>query len=140
MGFEPDSKIERIAETYALDAVDLARDRFGATLDWSDSSIQEVETILKRLHETIRRAKPSQDQIYQFAKIFGSYVGEVIRRNHRARWGMVSVGSDRFPGMQTEHTKTEFWPWGKVQNRISNGDEDNIWHYFQTITAEEGHE
>ena len=33
MGFEPDNKIERIAEAYALDAVDLAREKFGTTLD-----------------------------------------------------------------------------------------------------------
>jgi len=112
MGFEPDGKIERIAEAYALDAVDLAQRRFNVTLDWSDSSIQSVEMILKRLHETIAHAKPSENQIFQFAKIFGSYVGEVFRRNHGARWGMVSLGSDSFPGMQIERTKAVFWPWG----------------------------
>jgi len=138
MAFEPDSKIERIAEAYALDAVDLAQKRFGVTLDWSDSSIQEVETILKRLHETISHAKPSEEQVFQFTKIFGSYVGEVFRRNHGARWGMVSLGSDRFPGMQTERTRAEFWPWGRTQKRLSSGPEDNVWHYFQSLNAEDG--
>jgi len=138
MGFEPDSKIERIAEAYALDAVDLAQKRFGVMLDWNDSSIQEVETILKRLHETISRAKPSEEQVLQFAKIFGSYVGEVFRRNHGARWGMVDLGIDRFPGMQTKRTGAEFWPWGRTQKRLTRGPEDNVWHYFQSLNAEDG--
>jgi hypothetical protein len=114
---------------------DLEQRSIGAT-----QAFKEVETILNRLHESIINAKPSQDHIYQFAKIFGSYIGEVIRRNHGARWGMVSIGSDRLPGMQTERKKAEFWPWGKVQNRITNGAEDNVWHYFQTITTEDGQE
>lgn len=136
MAFEPDPKIERIAEAYALDAVDLARENFGISLDWSDSSVEQVESMLKCLHEQMPTARPSADQVLQFAKIFGSYVGEVFRRNHGARWGMVGLGSDRFPGMQFERTKGEFWPWGRAQNRLINGSEDNVWHYFQILAAD----
>ncbi|HYN15999.1 MAG TPA: hypothetical protein VES66_09475 [Terriglobales bacterium] len=138
MGFEPDSRIEQIAEAYALDAVDLARERFHIALDWSDASVQDVESILKRLHEQISHAKPSAEQVSQFAKTFGSYVGEVFRRNHGARWGMVSLGNDSFPGLQAKRTRAEFWPWGKVQKRLVNGPEDNVWHYFQILAAEDG--
>ena len=24
-----------------------------------------------------------------------------------------------------------FWPWGKAQNRLVNGEEDNLWAYYQ---------
>ena len=138
MGFQPDTKIERIAEAYALDAVDVAQKRFGVRLDFSDASIKEVESILKRLHETISQAKPTEAQVLLFAKIFGSYVGEVFRRNHGAQWGIVSLGDRTFPGMQAEHTKAAFWPWGRIQSRLTNGPEDNVWHYFQALTAEDG--
>ena len=36
-----------------------------------------------------------------FAKGFGSYVGEVFRRNHGGEWGMVTLGDHRFPGLRT---------------------------------------
>ena len=138
MGFEPDYKIQQIAEAYALDAVDLARERFRVTLDWSDSSVQDIESILRYLHEQMQHAKPSADRVLQFAKIFGSYVGEVFKRNPGASWGTVSLGNDRFPGMQAERTEVEFWPWGRAQKRLISGPEENVWHYFQTLVAENG--
>jgi len=103
-GFVADEKVQKIAEGYALDAVDFARDNFGLRLDWSDGSVQHIETILTRFHNEIARAKPSEDEILQFSKMFGSYVGEVFRRNHGARWGMVTVGGATVPGMEANKT------------------------------------
>jgi hypothetical protein len=85
------------------------------------------------------RAKPSEDQILQFSKMFGSYVGEVFRRNHGARWGMVTVGGDTLPGMEANKSRSRFWPWGRVQDRLVNGAEDNVWHYYQLLAEQEGH-
>lgn len=138
-GFVVDDKVQKIAEAYALDAVDFARDHFGLHLDWSDGSVQHIETILTRFHNEIARAKPSEDQIIQFAKMFGSYVGEVFRRNHGARWGIVTVGGATFPGMEANRSRSRFWPWGKVQNRLVNGAEDNVWHYYQLLAEQDGH-
>lgn len=137
-GFAADAKVQKVAEAYALDAVDFARDRFHLPLDWTDVSVQHIETILARFHDEMASAKPSEETILQFAKIFGSYVGEVFRRNHGGRWGMVTVGADTVPGIEADKNAGRFWPWGKVRNRLVNGVEDNVWHYYRHLAAEYG--
>jgi hypothetical protein len=136
--FVPDANIQTLAEAYSLDCIDFARQHFGLKLDWSDDSIRHIETMLERFHAELRSAKPSSEQVFQFAKMFGSYVGEVFRRNHGANWGVITLDSDRFPGMKTARDGVEFWPWGRVKNRLINGPEDNVWHYYKVLVAEHG--
>ena len=65
-------------------------------------------------------------------KMFGSYIGEVYRRNHKATWGMITLNNESFPGLESSH-KELFWPWSKVFKRITAGDEENVWHYYQRM-------
>ncbi len=131
--FQPDPQIAEAAGAYSQDAVDFAARTFGITLDWSDESIRQVEIILGRLHDDIPHARPPENAIWRFAKVFGSYVGEVLRRRHGAEWGMVRMGEDSFPGVQQPGGRL-CWPWGRAHKRITNGPEDNIWHYYQILT------
>jgi hypothetical protein len=135
--FKADDKVQKVAEAYALDTVDFVRDNFKITLDWSDKSVQHIESVLDRFHREIHKAKPTPEKIYQFAKMFGSYVGEVFRRNHGAKWGIVELGGDKMPGLQSD-TAGLFWPWAKVNNRLERGPEDNIWHYYQILLKKDG--
>ncbi len=136
--FVADSKIQQIAEAYALDAIDLATKASAGRLDWSDASIAHVETILSKLHSQAAKAKPAPEQVFQFAKAFGSYIGETFRRNHGASWGMVTLQGQSFPGLKTDGPAGLFWPWGRVQNRLINGAEDNVWHYYQALLEKSG--
>ena len=45
--------ISDVMQAYAQDAVDLARERFHTNLDFSESSIEQVEKILANLHSTL---------------------------------------------------------------------------------------
>lgn len=132
MGFTPDDKIQKIAEAYALDACDFFRDHFHITLDWTDPSIERVELVMDTFHRQLAQAKPSPEKVMQFAKLFGSYIGEVYRKNHGATWGMVEMNGQSFPGLQTR-SGTLFWPWGRAQNRLVDGPENNVWHYYSTL-------
>lgn len=134
--FQPDAKIVQIAEAYSQDAISTAQN-FGTTLNWSESSIQQVEQMLGRLHAELEVAKPSPETIWNFAKAFGSYVGEVIRRHHGGEWGMVNMNGQSFPGLR-QPSGNLIWPWGRVHKRITNGPEDNLWHYYQAVTRTEG--
>lgn len=136
--FVADPKIQRIAEAYALDAVDFAEKTSVGKLDWSDASIVHVETILSSLHTQAATAKPTPEQVFQFAKVFGSYVGETFRRNHGASWGMVMLQGQSFPGLKADGAAGLFWPWGRAQNRLTNGPEDNVWHYCQALLQRSG--
>jgi len=136
--FAADPKIQQIAEAYALDAVDFAAKISVGKLDWSDSSVAHVETILSSLHSQAATAKPTPEQVFQFAKAFGSYIGETFRRNHGATWGMVTLQGQSFPGLKADGAAGLFWPWGRAQNRLTNGSEDNVWHYYQALIQRSG--
>jgi len=132
MAFQPDEDVQKMAEAYAQDAVDYAG-RARIELDWTDQSIVKVEEILDRLYKMKPQANPSPEQVLKFAKMFGSYIGETYRRsrNHDAKWGIVTFDGEQFVGMSTGKSGVSFWPWGRVQNRLDNGDEDNVWHYYK---------
>jgi hypothetical protein len=100
--FVPDATIQKTAEAHALDAVDYSQKRLGIALDWTDGSIANVEKALALVHSSFVTAtpKPTEDQAMAYAKAFGSYVGEVYRRNHGAQWGMVTLGGQQFPGLR----------------------------------------
>jgi hypothetical protein len=134
MEFTPDDKIQKIAEGYSLDAVDFMRDHFQTTLDWSDASIEKVEKVMEIFHTDLLKAKPTEDQIQGFAKMFGSYIGEVYRKNHGATWGMVDLNGQRFAGLQKNDAgKTLFWPWIRARNRLVAGAENNVWDYYRAL-------
>jgi hypothetical protein len=130
--FTPDEKIQKIVAAYSLDAVDFVAANFKINLDWSDASIRQIETILDKFHRDLGNSHPTEEQITKFSKIFGSYIGEVFRKNHGGQWGMVELDGQRFPGMQSP-TGTLFWPFGRARNRMVNGDEDNVWDYYQEL-------
>jgi hypothetical protein len=136
--FTKDDKIQEIAEEYSLDAIDFARNHFNIKLDWSDGSVAHIESMLGTFHDQILQAKPSEEQIFEFAKMFGSYIGEVFRRNHEATWGVVHIDGDSFPGLEANGSAGLFWPWGRAQNRITKGSADNVWHYYQILIERNG--
>jgi|GEM_PF-1479504 len=138
MGFIPDRRIEAEATEAAAEMIERARRNFDVALDFTDASIRKVEALLQQLHLRARNDKPSDAQVFDYAKGLGSYVGEVFRRNHGAEWGVVALGDDSYPGMRSTHREQLFWPWRRAYNRIVNGPEDNVWHYYQLLVERAG--
>lgn len=135
MQFSDDARYQAMAEAYALDAIDYARDNMRLALDWSDRSIEVLELILDVFHRELAKAKPTDEQVAEFSRMWGCYLGEVYRKKHGATWGRVTQGDQSFPGMQATSGML-FWPWGRVENRLRNGPEDNVWHYYLNLTAQ----
>jgi hypothetical protein len=133
--FTPDPKIQQIAKAYSKDAIDWAKKSFRIKLNWKDTSIEQIESMLVSLYNEMANAKPTDEQIYQFAKMLGSYVGEVYCKNHGGTWGSITLDDQTFPGIQGKNNVL-FWPWGRVQNRLKNGPSDNVWHYYKDIISE----
>jgi hypothetical protein len=135
MQFSEDARCQEIAEACALNAVDFARDNMKLTLDWTEQSIQRLESILDVFSRRLSQAKPTDEDVRGFSRMWGSYLGEVFRKNHGAAWGLLTQGDQSFPGMRAT-SGALFWPWGRVENRIRNGPEDNVWHYYQHLTGQ----
>jgi hypothetical protein len=132
--FTADPKIQETAQAYSQDAIDFSMKQFGVKLDGSDASITNVETILAQMNSSYasENPKPSDEQVMSFAKAYGSYIGEVYRRNHGGEWGIVTLGDSRSPGLQTA-SGLDFWPWGRAFDRITQGAQDNIADFYATL-------
>ena len=123
---------------YALDAIDHAKAAANVDLDFSKESVKQVEAVLSQLHDALPKgflAKlfsrgPSSDDILTMSKMYGSYVGEVLRRTRGGEWAVVD-------GQVTLSNGDErVWPIAKVFKRITNGSEDNVAVYFRVLVEE----
>jgi cyanate lyase len=86
--------VAAMVSSYAEQALALARD-FNAQLDYSENSLMEVETILSSLSREMPLSKPSDDDVSEICKIWGCYLGEVVRRRFGGEWSI-----ETYPGKQ----------------------------------------
>lgn len=115
----------------------------GVTLDYSPESIELVEQRLGKLHDAFaaignepsgKLAPPSDYEFRLMSLTYGAYIAEVLKRKHGGTW---SYQSSLYRGREilTFHAgapeRMEIWPQIKVEKRLRNGPEDNVWHYFQ---------
>jgi len=120
-------------------AVGLAAKVFRVTLDYSESSIQEVEKVLSKLHEAIPKgpddsrvkyALSTPEVLQEVSTSMGAYIGEVIKREWGGKW---KEGSRIYPDQKLLTLETvgmDIWPHMKVAKRSKNGPEDDVWFYF----------
>jgi hypothetical protein len=122
---------------YAQQAVTLAHERFNIHLDYTEKSLVQAEKILDKLHHTLpqrRTARPGKYwqgyDVWQMAKLWGAYYGEVIRQ----QWGGVWV-ADGPDGVEKvlRSLGVDIRPIMKVWQRLTNGQSDNVWQYYQVL-------
>jgi hypothetical protein len=130
--FLPDQQLARLAEAYSLDVQELVALQFQKQLDFSDESVGELEQVLETFHQSKATAQPTDEQLAQFAKAFGSYLGEVVRRQHGAEWGQVTLEGQTFPGMRLGDGSL-VWPWGRVQKRLTDGAEESVTAWLASL-------
>lgn len=122
-------------------AVKHARKYWSTELDYSPNSIEEVELILARMHESLPRNRflkllkrgPSEEQMAQLAIAYGAYIGEVFRREFGGEWSKEQIMGQQDVLSLKFTSQNMIFPAGKVWKRLQNGDEDNVWAFFQLI-------
>ncbi|MEM4989863.1 hypothetical protein V8G57_20920 [Collimonas sp. H4R21] len=137
MEFKAIADIERIATESATAVVAFGQKNFGEHLDYSDASIEIVERMLESAHSAYRNGQLAAEAVQQQAQFIGSYIGETYRRNHGADWGLVTSDGAKAVGLQSK-SGVLFWPVTRVENRILNGGEDNVLHYYQLLVRKNG--
>lgn len=131
-----DGAVGHLMAAYSADAVQLAS-RMGYELDYTGESLLAVEEILEKYHRDLPkgwkrlfRRTPTEEQISQVSKMWGGYVGEVMRRELGGEWGMSSSFEN---AISLIINTTEIYPPAKVNKRILNGNEDNIYLFFRVM-------
>ncbi|MGH8458025.1 MAG: hypothetical protein ACRESV_01635, partial [Nevskiales bacterium] len=108
--------IDDMVQDFAQGAVDIAR-QFEITLDYSENSLQQVESILAQLHIELRggpagvaspQPAPPSDQMEMMCKMWGGYFGEVVRRRWGGEWTIETYPGGNFA------TLTLTLPAGKI--------------------------
>ncbi|MDM5176014.1 hypothetical protein PO883_02215 [Massilia sp. DJPM01] len=134
--FVADGAVQRAATAYAAQAVATARDQFGIKLDGSDASMVQLEAVLARAHTSYaaKSPRPSDEQVMAVARMYGSYLGEVVRLKHGGVWGMAPLDGQTLPGMRTT-SGTNFWPWTQASQRISKGASNNVADYYKVLLS-----
>jgi len=121
---------------------------FGKNLDYSESSIEDVEEILefyskdlkpgfvKSLLKRVAGKQPTDKQIQSMATIWGVYLGEVIRihNSSNCNWFVENVfGDGEVLHLQIGEIKA--FPIDKVMKRLMNGAEDNVVSFYDVIKS-----
>lgn len=125
--------------SYCVDsAVKIAAETYGKTLDFSEESMDIVDTILDGYHERYLYQEKDgsliRDHINSYASIFGIYVGEVLLR----QYGKGYVWKETEYGVAlAQDEKNMINPVAKAYKHIQNGKEngDDIKSFYRVAVS-----
>ena len=121
-----------MAGVYAAKAVAIARD-FNARLDYSENSLMEVEGILAQLALDMPSGAPSNDELTEMCKLWGSYFGEVVRRRFGGDWSIETYPGKQFATLTLNVSGNKLFPSMKVHRRLTAGESDNLWSFYKMV-------
>jgi hypothetical protein len=126
----PDAKLAGWLVGQSQLAVKTAKMAWQESLDFSDDSLDAMERILTKTHATTRKGPgeaPTEEEVTDASRMWGVYVGEVIRRFYGGQWSSTEGGA------QLGLSGTTTNPIDKVRKRIVDGPADNVRFYFASI-------
>ena len=130
--------VSAMAGAYAEQAVAAAR-KFDAKLDYSEDSLREVENILSHLEQGTPAGGPAQEEIRkemeEECKMWGSYLGEVVRRRFGGVWSIETYPGKQFATLTLSVGPSKLFPTMKVHRRITQGEGDNVWTFYKMVKA-----
>lgn len=121
----------------ADEAVRLAPER-GVSLDFSRNSVIALDELLLNISRSVARQGSSDDEIWDLACIYGSYLGECMLRNDFGRLGFAwSEDTDGEPCLKPTSKATgsaanlsRSVPITKAYKRIVNGEQDSAAQFY----------
>ena len=126
------SDLDAMMATYAAAAVTIAREDFRQRLDYHSDSMVAFEAVLSELAE-------KEELDYDFeVRVWGSYLGEVLRRRYAGTWEMTQYpgGVAAVPAVEVRGSR--LFPLMKVYRRITMGDTESIAAFFDMVTERLG--
>lgn len=119
-------------EGYAQAAVETARTDFRKELDYSSESIDTLDEILITVGES-----PERDVDFE-VRVWGSYLGEVLRRRYAGGWEMMQYPGETVTVPAVEVRGSRLFPLLKVYRRLTVGEEEDLHSFFSKVTERLG--
>ncbi|MBL7005127.1 MAG: hypothetical protein ISR69_14005 [Gammaproteobacteria bacterium] len=120
-------KVIDLMEENSKKAIIDAKENHGVELDLSTESLEKVNSIIQKLSD-------SDDINFQeLSMIYGGYIGEVIRKLDKSGFWVKDhpeMGKDLYPVKFSNENYAFPVVW--VDKHLSNGDEDNILHKYNS--------
>ena len=126
--------VDEMVQAYAGQAVTVARE-FKTQLDYSENSLMEVEAILAQLAREMPTSKPSSDDVNELCKMWGCYLGEVVRRRFGGEWSIETYPGKQFATLTLNVNGNRLFPSMKVHRRLSEGEGDNVWTFYKMVKS-----
>jgi hypothetical protein len=133
MEFVPKAEMAEKAQHDAQEAISSGARDFGITLDGSLASIRNVDAILNQIRGLASSPEFTKETTEGFARIFGSYFGEVLRQALGATWGMERIFSNWVPVMCIGPSEIVFNPLRWAKERIAAEPGRDLWTYYETL-------
>jgi hypothetical protein len=119
-------------EGYASAAVDLGRREFKQQLDFTSESIDALDEILVLIGES-----PELDVDFE-ARLWGSYLGEVMRRRYAGSWEMTQYPGGVVAVPSVDVRGSRLFPLMKVYRRLTVGEEEDLRAFFTMVNERLG--
>lgn len=123
--------IGQMMQASAAKAVESASERFGFHLDYSEATLEPLETILTNVAASL--SADQKDKIEYETKLWGSYFGQVICQRWEGAWELSLYPGSAVTVPAVTVGGAQLYPLMKVYRRITLGEGENLWHYYQKI-------
>lgn len=119
-------------EGYAAAAVELAAGEFDQKLNFGSESVDALDEILILVGES-----PDLDIDFE-VRLWGSYLGEVLRIRYAGSWEMTVYpgGASAVPAVDVRGSR--LFPLMKVYRRLTVGEEEDLHSFFSMVTERLG--
>jgi hypothetical protein len=119
-------------EGYVRAAAAVARSDFQQKLDFTSESIDRLDEIMVRVGES-----PELDLDFE-VRLWGSYLGEVLRRRYAATWEMTQYPGGALAVPAIDVRGSRLFPLMKVYRRLTEGDEEDLRTFYVMVTERLG--
>ncbi|MDA1273391.1 MAG: hypothetical protein O2960_04970 [Verrucomicrobia bacterium] len=103
-----------------------AREEYRIELTYDRSSISDLERILDDLRHNHQIETYSEEDLAEASRIWGAYVGEVLRRIRSGKWNNRSRHAGKRPMPFVLNRRSEVFPCSWIYRRIKHGPEHSV--------------
>ncbi len=75
------------------------------------------------------------EQMVVMCKLWGGYLGEVVRRRWGGEWAMETYPGASFATLTLNVRGAKLFPSMKIYRRLTEGAGDDVWKFYQTVAA-----
>ena len=119
--------VTAMAAKYAEQAVKAALG-FHVDLDYSEDSVQNLEQLLGNISLPVEG-----DDMAEACKMWGSYLGEVVRRRFGGEWTIETYPGKEFATLTLSVGGAKLFLSMKIHRRFTRGSDDDLWAFYRMV-------